>query len=149
MKELPVIDTIVLDGIDKCGKNLLMGVLANLDRKYILVCRGLQSCLSYDEIYDRPRVKYDFQSHRNELFVFLDIEENDWKIRCKLTNEPKIDYNEHNSVFQKTFDVLANSGLTTFRVYPSKDSVYQMAKAILDFADEMNTEPLVFPEVNN
>lgn len=139
MKKYPVVDTIILDGIDRCGKGQMRGVLSMQDRNYILIDRGLPSCIAYNKIYGREEAKYDLKSHENELFVHLYVDKKDWEIRCKLTNEPPIDYDLHMNEFCKTFEYLENHGMKVLVLNTSEgQSIYEMSRIILEEADRYN-----------
>lgn len=79
-----------LDGIDKCGKDSIRPYLFYLEPgKYLCRSRGIMSQIAYATLYNRD-LKFDIQDYaKNTLFVLLDINEEDWEIRCKMTNEPK------------------------------------------------------------
>ena len=47
-----------------------------------------------------------------ELSEVLTVNEDDWKIRCKYSNEPDIDYNEHSKAFAEA------AQLHPFQIYP-------------------------------
>lgn len=80
---------IELDGIDKCGKDSVRPYVFYLEPgKYLCRARGLISQIAYAKLYKR-NIEWDGADYaKNALFVLLEVDKQDWEIRCKLTNEP-------------------------------------------------------------
>ena len=80
---------IELDGIDKCGKDSVRPYVFYLEPgKYLCRARGLISQIAYAKLYKR-NIEWDAANYaKNTLFVLLEVDKQDWEIRCKLTNEP-------------------------------------------------------------
>lgn len=80
---------IELDGIDKCGKDSVRPYVFYLEPgKYLCRARGLISQIAYAKLYKR-NIEWDGTDYaKNTLFVLLEVDKQDWEIRCKLTNEP-------------------------------------------------------------
>lgn len=80
---------IELDGIDKCGKDSVRPYVFYLEPgKYLCRARGLISQIAYAKLY-RRNIDWDCVDYtKNTLFVLLEVDKQDWEIRCKLTNEP-------------------------------------------------------------
>lgn len=80
---------IELDGIDKCGKDSVRPYVFYLEPgKYLCRARGLISQIVYAKLYKR-NIEWDGADYaKNTLFVLLEVDKQDWEIRCKLTNEP-------------------------------------------------------------
>lgn len=80
---------IELDGIDKCGKDSVRPYVFYLEPgKYLCRARGLISQIAYAKLYKRD-IEWDGTDYaKNTLFVLLEVDKQDWEIRCKLTNEP-------------------------------------------------------------
>lgn len=80
---------IELDGIDKCGKDSVRPYVFYLEPgKYLCRVRGLISQIAYAKLYKR-NIEWDGADYaKNTLFVLLEVDKQDWEIRCKLTNEP-------------------------------------------------------------
>lgn len=80
---------IELDGIDKCGKDSVRPYVFYLEPgKYLCRARGLISQIAYAKLYKRD-IDWDAIDYaKNTLFVLLEVNKQDWEIRCKLTNEP-------------------------------------------------------------
>ena len=80
---------IELDGIDKCGKDSVRSYVFYLEPgKYLCRARGLISQIAYAKLYKR-NIEWDGADYaKNTLFVLLEVDKQDWEIRCKLTNEP-------------------------------------------------------------
>lgn len=89
MKNIKVFN-IEFDGIDKCGKDTIKSQIWYFaPGMYLPRARGLISQLAYAKLYKRD-VNYDIERGyvMNTLFVLLEVDKQDWEIRCKLTNEP-------------------------------------------------------------
>lgn len=84
---------IELDGIDKCGKDSVRPYVFYLEPgKYLCRARGLISQIAYAKLYKR-NIEWDGADYtKNTLFVLLEVDKQDWEIRCKLTNEPNIGF---------------------------------------------------------
>lgn len=80
---------IELDGIDKCGKDSVRPYVFYLEPgKYLCRARGLISQIAYAKLYKRD-IEWDGTDYaKNTLFVLLEVDKQDWEIRCKLTDEP-------------------------------------------------------------
>lgn len=93
MKNVKVFN-IEFDGIDKCGKDTVKSQIWYFaPGMYLPRARGLISQLAYAKLYKRD-VNYDIERGyvMNTLFVLLEVDKQDWEIRCKLTNEPSLDF---------------------------------------------------------
>lgn len=93
MKNIKVFN-IEFDGIDKCGKDTVKSQIWYFaPGMYLPRARGLISQLAYAKLYKRD-VNYDIERGyvMNTLFVLLEVDKQDWEIRCKLTNEPSLDF---------------------------------------------------------
>ena len=93
MKNIKVFN-IEFDGIDKCGKDTVKSQIWYFaPGMYLPRARGLISQLAYAKLYKRD-VNYDVERGyvMNTLFVLLEVDKQDWEIRCKLTNEPSMDF---------------------------------------------------------
>lgn len=93
MKNIKVFN-IEFDGIDKCGKDTVKSQIWYFaPGMYLPRARGLMSQLAYAKLYKRD-VNYDIKRGyvMNTLFVLLEVDKQDWEIRCKLTNEPNTDF---------------------------------------------------------
>lgn len=89
MKNIKVFN-IEFDGIDKCGKDTVKSQIWYFaPGMYLPRARGLISQLAYAKLYKRD-VNYNIERGyvMNTLFVLLEVDKQDWEIRCKLTNEP-------------------------------------------------------------
>ena len=84
---------IELDGIDKCGKDSVRPYVFYLEPgKYLCRARGLISQIAYAKLYKRDIEWNAAYYAKNTLFVLLEVNKQDWEIRCKLTNEPSLDF---------------------------------------------------------
>ena len=84
---------IELDGIDKCGKDSVRPYVSYLEPgKYLCRARGLISQIAYAKLYKRDIEWNGAYYTKNTLFVLLEVNKQDWEIRCKLTNEPSLGF---------------------------------------------------------
>lgn len=84
---------IELDGIDKCGKDSVRPYVFYLEPgKYLCRARGLISQIAYAKLYKRYIEWNGIDYAKNTLFVLLEVDKQDWEIRCKLTNEPNTSF---------------------------------------------------------
>lgn len=80
---------IEFDGIDKCGKDSIMKqIFSYCPNKFIPKTRGLMSQIAYAKMFNRnSEYEYSDGYLENTLFVYLTVNEDDWKVRCDITNE--------------------------------------------------------------
>lgn len=129
---------IYLDGIDKCGKDSILPYIGPLSNyKYICNVRGVISQIAYSKLYNRP-YEYDLDQQIYALNVYLTVDYEDWKIRCKSTNEPEINYIENVKVFDESFDYLKKLHFPVLKCNTSKCSPYEIAKIIINEIERYN-----------
>lgn len=130
-------DTINVDGIDKSGKDTLVQYLTLLsDFKYMVHSRGIISQIAYNKLYDR-HFTYDSKKQKNVINVYLTVDKDDWNIRCKLTNEPYIDYDKNTEYFNTT-KTLLNDDFIIYEYNTSTMTPYQIALDVLNKVDKLN-----------
>ena len=130
--------SIEIDGIDKTGKDTLWHYIDYVSgRKYVINSRGVISQIAYSELYNRL-YEYDLNSQENKLIVFLTADEADWKIRCKITNEPAISYAENMKIFCDVKDRVKNAGLHVVEYNTSHMTPYEIAVDVCSKMDELN-----------
>ena len=121
--------TVVLDGIDKTGKDTIWGYVDYLSgRKYVINSRGVMSQIAYSELYNRPFA----------LNVLLTVEKEDWETRCKITHEPPIDYEKNMAAFNKAFEKLMDAGMPVARIDTTNMTPYMAAKSIIMAMNALN-----------
>lgn len=134
---------IEIDGIDKTGKDTLWHYIDYMSgRKYVINSRGIISQVAYSCLYDR---KYTYMptvsNYNNTLIVYLTADEDDWNIRCKITNEPKIDYKSNINAFNDAKDFIKNTThVNVLEFNTSHMTPYEIAKAVCKRMDELNEE---------
>lgn len=125
-------EQLCIDGIDKVGKELIRNYVNILGKYYyVLNDRGLISNIAYAKLYNRNYV-YDLANYKDILFVCLTVDKEDWQVRCKLTNEPKIDYEKNVEVYQETINYLRNNGIKIVEYNTSEMTPYCIAKRIIE-----------------
>lgn len=138
---------IELDGIDKCGKDSVRPYVFYLEPgKYLCRARGLISQIAYAKLYKR-NIEWDGADYaKNTLFVLLEVDKQDWEIRCKLTNEPNtgFTYEEMTQAFKlalyelkERFDVPENH-ILVFNT--SEYTLYAIADEIKTHLEYLNNQ---------
>ena len=123
---------ICFDGIDKCGKDTIAKYFDYINRgRFIVKSRGIMSLWAYNKLYARNR-QYNIDESTT-LNVYLTVNYEDWKIRCKMNNEPIIDYDSNVKVFDDIYDELLNKNVTILKFDTSTMTQYEIAKAILGY----------------
>lgn len=152
MKKFKVFN-IEFDGIDKSGKDTVMKQLFSIaPNKYIPKSRGLLSQIAYSKIYNR---EYEYEVSQgylnNTLFILLDVDEADWKIRCDISREhlknqyrvdmeAAVEYKSNCEGFEYAFSYLQDLGAHIVRFNTSKMTSYQIILNVLKIIDELNRE---------
>lgn len=129
-------DTIILEGIDKTGKDTLIKYLASLgEYKYAIYQRGVISNNVYNNIYNRPMYEYNINKHA--LYVLLEADYDDLKVRFKINNEPKIDIPLHLQKFSEIFYEMTE-GCPRVTYNTSKMTPLDIAKDIIETIESLN-----------
>lgn len=133
--------TVVLEGIDKTGKNLIQTYIHELSgKKYVIHCRGIMSQLTYTLRYSR---KYNYgidPSTCRDLIVLLDVDKDDWLIRCKNAKERLIDYETDVEAFNETYRAFEKLGYKLLRFNTSHTTPYDIAKKIIEVLESLENE---------
>ena len=138
--ELLKYNTVVLDGIDKTGKDLISHYVFELSgKRYLCYARGLMSMIAYNDLFNRPYL-YECEKQTGVLNVLLTVKHDDWKIRCKVTNEPSLDFEAHTKAFENARCKLVNAGQHVPVFDTSEYSPYQIAKMIVEIMAKLNRE---------
>ena len=138
--ELLKYDTVVLDGIDKTGKDLISHYVFELsEKRYLCYARGLMSMIAYNDLFNRPYL-YECEKQTGVLNVLLRVKYDDWKIRCKVTDEPSLDFEAHAKAFEKARLELVDAGQFVPIFDTSEYSPYQIAKQIVMIMAKLNRE---------
>lgn len=137
MNKKLTIDTIVLEGIDKTGKDTIQQYIYRLRKgRYAVYNRGNISNAAYDKIFNRNEY-IERELPKNFLFILLTVDPDDLKIRFEINNEPKIDREYHAEVFYETFYNLTE-GHYRLEFNTTEVTAYNIAKQILEYADNIN-----------
>lgn len=131
---------IFIDGIDKSGKDTIVGYIDKLSgHKYAVKSRGVLSLIAYAKLFNR-NFKYDLCSEKCALHVIVDVSKEDWQVRCKMTNEPKIDYQKNVNAFKYAEAIGKKNKLRIIHVDSTRNTPYSIAKQIINYATKMNKE---------
>lgn len=138
---------IELDGIDKCGKDSIKPYLFYLEPgKYLCRSRGLISQIAFAKLYKRDFDWDAIDYVKNTIFVLLNVVEKDWKIRCKITDEPELPftYNEMINAFQDAAnEIYKRFNLKHFQILRFNTSLcspYQIASDVITIVNQINKE---------
>lgn len=147
MKNIKVFN-IEFDGIDKCGKDTVKSrIWYFAPGMYLPRARGLISQLAYAKLYKRD-VNYDIKRGyvMNTLFVLLEVDKQDWEIRCKLTNEPNagFTYEEMTQAFKLAlYELKERFNIPEDRILvfnTSANTPYAIAKEITTHLEYLNNQ---------
>lgn len=131
--------TIYFEGIDKSGKDLVASYVIQLSKyKYIVNCRGVITQIAYDKLYNR-NCEYDLSNQENTINVLLYVDKDDWEIRCKLTTEPKISYEDNVAAFEYAKKIVKGK-IILLEYNTSKMTPYQIAKDVVDIVNSIEVE---------
>lgn len=134
------IDTICIEGPDKTGKDTLAAYLSQMTRDIIITVRGMISNTAYHRLFNRQECKYDVKAHSHELYVLLDSETEDQKIRCKLTNEKESNYEVQRVMFRAVADEYKDKGLIVVDANTTKETPYVLAQRIMKLITHLNSK---------
>lgn len=127
---------IELDGPDKVGKSILKKYIIELNYgRYSIHDRGYMSQVAYAKKFNR---EYEYEPDKNHVYILLTCDKKDHDIRCKLNDEPHIDYKNDLALFIQIYERLreANYKVNTFNT--SSYSLYELSKNILNYVDKLN-----------
>lgn len=134
------INKIIVEGVDKTGKDLICKYLIRLSNfKYEVHSRGVISNEVYDILYAREG--YERVLDKDTMYVLLDADKDDLDIRFKITNEPEIkNLNTHRILFKTIFDrmMIDNEHDYHLEFNTSRLTPYMIAKKILRDVEEIN-----------
>lgn len=152
MKSFKVFN-IEFDGIDKCGKDTIMKQIFSIaPNLYIPKSRGLLSQIAYSHIYERG---YEYKVSDgyldNTLFVLLDVDEEDWKIRCDISGEhlnnryrtdmeDDVEYKSNTEGFNFAYNYLKDLGAHIIRYNTSEMTPYRIIKNVILMLDALNIQ---------
>lgn len=132
--------TVYVDGIDKTGKDSIAQYIMRMTNYECIVnSRGILSQIAYDKLYNRNRT-YELIQQKYIINVLLDVEEEDWKIRCAYTQEPKINYEANKLVFYDARKTLIDAGYEVLSFNTSHSTPYEIATKIVEFWKNKNKE---------
>ena len=95
--------------------------------------------IAYNDLFNRPYL-YECEKQTGVLNVLLTVRYDDWKIRCKVANEPSLDFEAHTKAFEKARLELVDAGQFVPIFDTSEYSPYQIAKKIVEIMAKLNQE---------
>lgn len=128
---------IVIDGIDKTGKDLLLQYITRLsNHKFVIQARGILSQVAYSKLYGRNYV-YDLSLYRNDIIFYLTAENEDLNVRFSVNNEPKIDLDQNKQIFDEAAKELTDAGIKVIKINTSVSTPYETAKYIIKVMEDL------------
>ena len=128
--------TVYLEGIDKTGKDTLRYYIWSLNKGLNVFCRGYISLEAYNRKFNRGA---DYEKPYTEaVYVMLDVDKEDWEIRCAMSHEPKISYEDDYALFNDVVEELQQDGYKILRYDTSRMSPYQIAKSVVEYINILN-----------
>lgn len=125
-----------IEGIDKTGKDLIRQYITILSNyKYVVRARGILSNMVYAEKYGR---NYDYTLIYRPIVVYLDVNEEDRRVRCLISNEPSIDAEFDKRLFNKYKKKLIEEGITVLEFNTTEQTPFSIAKQVLDYIEKGN-----------
>lgn len=134
------INKIIIEGVDKTGKDLIAKYLMRLcDYKYEIHSRGVISNEVYDILYNREGCERKLD--KDTMYVLLTADWLDLDIRFKITNEKEIENRgTHRILFKTIFNrmMIDNEHDYHLEFNTSRLTPYMIAKKILRVVEELN-----------
>ena len=127
-----------IDGPDKMGKSTLVQYLARLSNFTLnILDRGPITNIVWNKMQNR-HIAYDVNMWKKTVFVYLTASREDWEIRCKIHNEPKIDYDQHVKAYNEVVEQFRDNNFIVLEFNTSKMTQYQIAQKIMKKLKELN-----------
>lgn len=130
---------IIIEGIDKTGKDLLVQYIQQLSNyKYTPYSRGIVSLMSYTHKYNR-KYEYDLESiiTKNWVFVYLDYDIDDIKIRHKITGHNYEELEDDYLLFEQNLAKIKKIGCPVYTYNVSQETYINIAKDIVKKLEEL------------
>lgn len=128
---------ICIEGIDKTGKDLLKQYIVQMtNHKHTVISRGLMSGIVYSKLANR-NFDYALQDWQHCLFVYLTAEKDDLAIRCKLSNEPKRDFDKDKQYFDDIVCKLRQHNMNVVEFNSSRETPYSIALQVIEVAEDI------------
>ena len=119
-----------LDGPDKTGKSTICKYITMLSNyRFATHDRGYMTQVAYSKKFNR---NYDFTlPSKDTVFILLTVDKIEHDIRCKITNEPKINFEEDMQLFAEVYQKLVSLGYKCLCYNTSKMTAVEIAKNII------------------
>jgi len=101
--------------------------------------RGPITNIVWNKIQGRD-VEYDLEMWKSTLFVRLNVDKEDWKIRCSINNEPPmpLSFEDMSRRYDEAFQELKCHGFYILEFNTSKLTPYKIALKIIEMLNELN-----------
>lgn len=141
-----MIDTVAIeiDGIDKSGKDTIEHYFSLLTNyKYVLNIRGILSQLVYNDKFHRNE---EYTLYYKPLIFLLTVDENDFLVRSKLTNEPMIHYKKDSYSFMTYAEYLKSLEIPVFTLNTTRYTPYMIATKMKKILSSINSNTFLCKE---
>jgi len=134
-----------IEGLDRSGKDTLVSYIhRQTNFKYVLHPRSVLTNLVYNKMFSRPYV-YDLEQYRDQVFVILDTDFEDWIVRCRNTGEKPNEgsatledqYHRDSSAFEEQINFLIKEGFKVIRFNTSIQTPYMIAKQVVAYMESL------------
>ncbi len=143
---------IEIEGVDKSGKDTIGPYITTITNyAYAVNIRGMLTQLVYNDKFNR---NHDYRLLYKPLIVFLDVDNNDHKIRCTISSEPKININKDRQAYYKYIEVLENIGIKVLKFNTSIMTPMEIATEVNEYLkttseyDFILKEPITIKPLN-
>lgn len=127
---------VFVEGIDKSGKDTLVAYINELTNyEHYVTSRGPLSTLAYAKKFARKSDDFSYLQKISDdiLFVYLMVDNDDFDVRCKITNEPKLNHTFETKLFDSYVMYFKTMGFD-IKVYDTTYSTpYAIAKDIANY----------------
>lgn len=128
---------ICIEGVDRTGKDLLKQYIVQMtNHKHTVISRGLMSGLVYSKLANRD-FDYQLDDWKNVLFVYLTCEQRDLDVRCRISNEPKRDFDKDKQYFDDIVCKLKQHNMNIVEFNSSRETPYGIALQVITIAEDI------------
>lgn len=123
---------IVFEGMDRSGKDSLRKYFwaKSKYKNYGAETRGLLSQMAYNKLYSRG-IQFDLTKQKDDAYyIYLTVDKDDWINRCKMTDEPEINYDLNRKAFDDTVQLMKNNGYTILEYNTTHMTIHDIAEDI-------------------
>lgn len=133
-----------IEGMDRAGKDTLAEYIKYLGNyAYTINVRGILTQIVYNDKFDRNNV---YALPYKPFIVFLDVNNTDHAIRCKTTDEAKINVDKDREAFYEYINELRKYGITVLTYNTSETTMINIAKDVIKHLEKVDIKDFILPE---